>query len=1022
MFTVQQFIENITVSDFDSTSTQLGFQAAAASSMTGVEANNVVITSVTAWSRRLLRSAPKNVKVMETTTVVVVYNVSWTMEGDNMTVMMDTYNNLGTELTTSVNDGDFTLYLHQQSTIYDSSSLAVAEAVMTPTMSQPHVTGLTTPSPTHAPTATKASILLGDGAVTGIVIAVLVLLFAGAVASYLYYAYIYKGKSEPSMRRSSIDAPRANVENPVAMRGRSNQPGGPARGQAPDADFGIAPETLYQAAARRASNIFGVKRGSVTGTPAQADPQPDADFGIAPESLLQAATRRASYIFGAKRGSVAGPTAGGGSASTAGEPTPEVAFALAPETQAAPRRASTMAGAKRGSVAGSAAGGRGGQSPDADVEIALETQAGARRASNIVGGKRSSVSGSAVVDEGKATGASLPPRTDVTARQASSAVGGKRGSVTGSAATGEGNATGASQPPDADVESAPQTLFQVVSRRASSIFGGKRSSVSGDGASVEAAQALEEESDPVPAVAAEADNAPETMYQAALRRASYIFGKRGSVAGPPASASSSASSSSDGTANPRRSMLFVDNPGMKALGGARPASPRKAGAGSPRAAGGVSPRAAVGPPASNKQSPTATGKHMPGVVGWSRVPGKTSTSSSAGLAASIMRNAHSKPTDKAAATGAVPDMDMGIDSVSIYQSAAIHAGLAAAKRKSAAGSSASASSSAVGGDEVMFMDNPANRPMAPRTAAAALFGEASSGEARGRSGTSTSAGAAGPATVNTENPAAATAAIMRRKSNGAGAVAAEATPSEVARRKSNISGTELAPTEAMRRKSNIQGTESAPSEVQARIHGGASSAGAGQPTATTESTAAVRRQSNMLGSAGATSAAAVPSEPRVAGPTAATAAQGTVITENPAALRRKSQMPGGSVTSVESITSAAARVPSAAAPVKAGTPSTPTKTSTASSAGVGQPQPLATVTMENPAAAAMRRRSSMAGAGVIAGTSPGAGAVTGLGEARAPSGAGTPTASGTISTENPAAAAMRRRSQMPQKSTGQDTL
>jgi hypothetical protein len=1009
MFTVQQFIENITVSDFDSTSTQLGFQAAAASSMTGVEANNVVITSVTAWSRRLLRSEPKNVKVMETTTVVVVYNVSWTMEGDNMTVMMDTYNNLGTELTTSVNDGDFTLYLHQQSTIYDSSSLAVAEAVMTPTMSQPHVTGLTTPSPTHAPTATKASILLGDGAVTGIVIAVLVLLFAGAVASYLYYAYIYKGKSEPSMRRSSIDAPRANVENPVAMRGKSNQPGGPARGQAPDADFGIAPETLYQAAARRASNIFGVKRGSTL-----ADPQPDADFGIAPESLLQAATRRASYIFGAKRGSVAGPAAGGGSASSAAEPTSEVAFALAPETQAAPRRPSNMTGGKRGSVAESAAGGRGGQSTEADVEIALETQVGARRASNIVGGKRSSVSGSAAVDEGKATGASLPPRTDVTARRASS---GKRGSVTGSAA-GEGNATGASQPPDADVESAPQTLFQVVSRRASSIFGGKRSSVSGDGANVEATQALEEESDPVPAVVAEADNAPETMYQAALRRASYIFGKRGSVAGPPASASSSASS--DSTANPRRSMLFMDNPGMKALGGARPASPRKAGTGSPRAAGGVSPRAAVGPPASNKQSPTATGKQMPGVVGWSRVPGKTSASSSAGLAASIMRNAHSKPTDKAAATGSVPDMDMGIDSVSIYQSAAIHAGLAAAKRKSAAGSSASASSSAVGGDEVMFMDNPANRPMAPRTAAAALFGEASSGEARGRSGTST--GATGPATVNTENPAAATAAIMRRKSNAASAVAAEAIPSEAARRKSNIIGTELAPTEGMRRKSNIQGTESAPGEVQARIPGGASSAGAGQPTATTESTAAVRRQSNMFGSAGATSAPAVPSEPRADGPTAATAAQGIVTTENPAALRRKSQMPGGSATSVETITSPAARVPSTAVPVKVAAPSTPTKASTASSAGVGQPQPLATVTMENPAAAAMRRRSSMAGAGVITGTSPGAGAATGLGEARAPSGAGTPITPGTISTENPAAAAMRRRSQMPQNPTGQDTL
>jgi hypothetical protein len=264
IFSVQQPIQNVTVSDFESASAQAAFEAAVAASMTGVLPSDVTITSVQASTRRLLlrtTDANSRMKAMGNSGVVVSYNVSFTTQGENVTAVHNMYSALSTQLAAAVSTGNFTTYLRQQSVVYNTTALASADATTVPTVSQPTVTGVHTPSPTHTPTVTAKSSNghkhLSGGGVAGIVISVLFVV--GAAAGYFYYVYRRDREVASTATRTAASSTPAivNTENPASTRrlsaGASNVEAGQASKSDPSTGAGSQGSVPAVAGAKQAS-------------------------------------------------------------------------------------------------------------------------------------------------------------------------------------------------------------------------------------------------------------------------------------------------------------------------------------------------------------------------------------------------------------------------------------------------------------------------------------------------------------------------------------------------------------------------------------------------------------------------------------------------------------------------------------------------------------------------------------------------------------------------------------------------
>jgi hypothetical protein len=163
-----------------------------ASCMTGVSPTNIINLVVIAGSRRRL-SNHNDIALMSS--VSAAYTVSVTGAGLS-------YDTLSTELKTSVEGGQFNIYLHDTAILYGATDLSTASSSTVNTINK-------TPS-------SSSSSSLSGGAIAGIVIAVIVciLLIGGFV---FYFTNAQKHEDPVSLKQNGM-----NIDNPVYKSGRDD--------------------------------------------------------------------------------------------------------------------------------------------------------------------------------------------------------------------------------------------------------------------------------------------------------------------------------------------------------------------------------------------------------------------------------------------------------------------------------------------------------------------------------------------------------------------------------------------------------------------------------------------------------------------------------------------------------------------------------------------------------------------------------------------------------------------------------
>ena len=196
-FKATQPVNGISLSDWNSNIlTTTAFQNSVAATMDGVTTSDIVVTGLSSGQSQSSISDMIRITSSQSQFVLVNYTVTYYYQMLGFSSPMTAYSSLSNQLTTSVQIGNFTLYLQTYGDILGCTYLSDASSDEVST-SEPVViipSGLN--SPTSSPIgvqSTGASANLSSGAVAGIVVFLIVAL--GSVGGVLYYYFVIKKRS-----------------------------------------------------------------------------------------------------------------------------------------------------------------------------------------------------------------------------------------------------------------------------------------------------------------------------------------------------------------------------------------------------------------------------------------------------------------------------------------------------------------------------------------------------------------------------------------------------------------------------------------------------------------------------------------------------------------------------------------------------------------------------------------------------------------------------------------------------------